>query len=358
MKLFVKSKSPFPVRIWLFVGLVMIFFQVILGGITRLTGSGLSITKWDIVTGIIPPLSEDAWQEAYQLYQQTPQYEKVNKDMNLTAFKHIYFWEFIHRLWARSMGFVFIFPLLYFLRKRWIHPRLKRDLWIVFFLAAIVASFGWIMVASGLVNRPWVNAYKLMLHLSLAILLFEYLLVTFVKNSGVPVSGKIPFGKNGKWLLGLLILVAFQVMLGGLMSGMKAGFSYPSFPKMNGEWIPNILMNPAEWTLVNMKNYDSGNLFATGLVQFVHRLTAYIIAIVGIILIKKVFSSDAHPAYKRLVAVLGLLLSLQITLGIFTLLGCRSGKVPLTLGVMHQAFGLLSLSCVVVIWFLNKKADV
>ena len=155
------------VKVWLIIGLVMIFFQVVIGGVTRLTGSGLSITKWEIVTGTLPPLSDSQWLEEFELYKATPQYQKINEGMSLSDFKFIYFWEYFHRLWARSMGFVFLFPFLFFWWKGWIDKPLMQRLGITVLLAAIVASFGWIMVASGLIDRPWVIAYKLTSRLSI-----------------------------------------------------------------------------------------------------------------------------------------------------------------------------------------------
>ena len=169
---------PKPVRVWLAIGVFMVFMQVIIGGITRLTGSGLSITEWEIVTGTLPPLNAADWQIEFEKYQETPQYEKINEGMSMSDFKFIFFWEYFHRLWARTMGFVFIIPFFIFLRKGWLPKPLMRRLLIVVGMAAVVASFGWIMVASGLIERPWVDAYKLTIHLSLAFILFSYLLWT------------------------------------------------------------------------------------------------------------------------------------------------------------------------------------
>ncbi len=180
---FISQKNiPRIVKIWLCIGLFMVFMQVMIGGITRLTESGLSITKWDIVTGTMPPLTTAQWEHEFDLYKATPQYAKLNFGMEMGSifesgtFKFIYFWEYLHRLWARSMGFVFAIPFFIFLARGMLSKRLIKDLGIVIFLAAVVASVGWIMVASGLINRPWVNGYKLTLHLSLAFLLFGYLL--------------------------------------------------------------------------------------------------------------------------------------------------------------------------------------
>ena len=159
---------PAGLKIWLLTGVFMLFVQIIVGGITRLTGSGLSITKWEIITGTIPPLNAVQWDAAFDLYQATPQYQKINQGMSLAEFKFIYFWEYIHRLWARAMGFVFLIPFIYFAIKGWIDRKLMKNLGIVVLLAALAASFGWIMVNSGLKDRPWVNAYKLAVHLGIA----------------------------------------------------------------------------------------------------------------------------------------------------------------------------------------------
>ena len=161
----------------------MVFIQIVVGGITRLTGSGLSITKWEIITGTLPPMNDAQWEEAFDLYKVTPQYEKINEGMSMKQFKFIYFWEYIHRLWGRFMGIVFIIPFLIFWRKGWIDKKLMSRLAWVIPMAALVASFGWIMVASGLNDRPWVNTYKLTLHLSLALILYAYLLWTYFVTS-------------------------------------------------------------------------------------------------------------------------------------------------------------------------------
>lgn len=168
-------------KYWLFTGLIFLFFQVVIGGITRLTGSGLSITKWDIVTGTFPPMSEETWIEEFELYKKTPQYHKINAGMSISAFKWIYFWEYLHRLWARTMGFVFLIPFLIFYRKKLISNHLLRRLGVVILLAMLAATFGWIMVASGLVNRPWVNAYKLSFHLCIALSVYTALLWTYLE---------------------------------------------------------------------------------------------------------------------------------------------------------------------------------
>ena len=183
------------VSLWLKAGLLLIFFQVVIGGITRLTESGLSITKWEVVSGTLPPLSDRDWEREYDLYRQTPQYQEINEGMSMADFKFIYFWEYIHRLWARLMGFAFIVPFLYFSIKKRLSSRLKKNLGIVVLLAALAATFGWIMVASGLIERPWVNAYKLSIHLLIAFSVFGYLWWTWLMEFGQPLTVN-RFGKN------------------------------------------------------------------------------------------------------------------------------------------------------------------
>jgi len=203
-----RRRYPRAVRNWLILGLVLIFVQVVVGGITRLTGSGLSITKWEIVTGTLPPLNEATWLSEFELYKGTPQYEKMNEGMSLSDFKFIYFWEYFHRLWARMMGFAFIIPLAYFLFKGYIDRALGKRLGLVFLAAALTASFGWIMVASGLIERPLVNAYKLSMHLGIAFITFGILLWTTLWTHDVRLSAK-PSTRVRKlvyWTAGVLVV--------------------------------------------------------------------------------------------------------------------------------------------------------
>lgn len=330
-----------PVRVWLIIGLIMVFFQVVIGGITRLTGSGLSITEWEIVTGTFPPTNTADWQVEFDKYQTTPQYEKINAGMTLSEFKFIYFWEYFHRLWARTMGFVFIIPFLIFWRKKWLPKPLMKRLGVVVGMAAVVASFGWIMVASGLVDRPWVDAYKLTLHLSLAFILFSYLLWTTFHTFS-PNKQVIHNLKFKKFALFITIVVAIQIMLGGLMSGMKAGLYYPTFPDMAGEVIPKVVLTSSEWNVENLKLYDA-NKFTPALVQVLHRGTAYLLTISILAFFfmtrKRAFTKRFSIANTMLVSML----IIQVLLGIFTIINCK-GSIPVGLGVLHQAGALVLLT--------------
>ena len=235
------------VKVWLIAGCVLLFFQIVIGGITRITGSGLSITKWEIVTGTLPPLNEKSWQEAFDLYKATPQYEKINQGMSMKDFKFIYFWEYFHRLWARMMGFIFLFPFIFFVIKKYFDRKMLGYLGIVFGLAVMAAAMGWIMVASGLLDRPWVNAYKLALHLSVALLCFGMLIwTTSYAFNPLGTENQELYDKR-KLLRYFLILLGIQLFVGGVMSGMKAGLLYPTWPDMNGEVVPSLLWKTELW---------------------------------------------------------------------------------------------------------------
>ena len=342
------------IKVWLVIGLVMVLGQIILGAITRLTGSGLSITKWDIVTGTLPPLNAAAWLETFEMYKATPQYQKINVGMDLAAFKFIFFWEYFHRLWARLMGFVFAIPFFLFLRKGMLSKPLIRKLGIVILLAALAASFGWIMVASGLIDRPWVNAYKLALHLSIAFVLYGYLLWTtfgvFQPNLKVIHNSVLK-----KRTLTLLYLVGFQIILGGIMSGMKAGIFYPTWPDMNGEFIPFVLLDSSFWTVDNLVNYETSP-FMPALIQFMHRGIAYLLIIIVLRYFLYAKKASFSMLFNRSNILLISMLIIQILLGIYTVINCL-GRIPLWLGVLHQIGALLLLSISLFLLYQQKEIN-
>lgn len=328
------TRIPRVVKVWLITGLVMIFMQIVIGGITRLTGSGLSITRWEIVTGSIPPLSEAKWQLEFGLYQQTPQYHKINRGMTLPEFKFIYFWEYFHRLWARLMGLVFIFPFLWFLWRGMLSRRLLPRLIVVVLLAGVEGFFGWIMVASGLINRPWVNAYNLTLHFCMALIIFGYLLWTALIAFD-PYPAGISGQRTLKRLVWYTVAVAFfQIALGAMMSGSKAGLFFPTWPDMRGEYLPALILDGSAWKTENFLNYDT-NPFMPALIQFLHRNTAYMLTIMVLYFVWR-SRVIALPVLKKGNIALVLMLSIQILLGILTLINCHA-KVPVDLGVLHQA---------------------
>jgi len=323
------------IRIWLLIGLLMLIGQVILGGITRLTGSGLSITSWDIVTGVVPPLNDEEWLQAFEAYKETPQFHKINSTFNVKDFKFIYFWEYFHRLWVRALGFIFLIPFLIFIAKKQIDLYLVKRLGLVVLLTILTASAGWIMVQSGLINRPWVNAYKLTIHFMLAL----FVIWAMVKT----VADVYNFGTSKKFTSNTIIPITItitlvQMIFAGLMAGMRAGLYYPSWPDMNGELIPAVLLNGTHWNWGNMINYDS-YLFAPALVQFTHRILAYILLGITIYMFFELKNKVALFS-KKWLNITMLLLLLQVVLGILTVLNV-AGKIPLFYGVSHQLVGLL-----------------
>jgi cytochrome c oxidase assembly protein subunit 15 len=347
-----RTVYPRAVQVWLATGVFLVFMQVVIGGVTRLTGSGLSITKWEIVTGTLPPLNEQAWEEAFALYKATPQYQKLNEGMSMGQFQFIYFWEYFHRLWARMMGFVFALPFFFFWRKGWIDKKLMRRLGVVILLAMLAASFGWIMVASGLVERPWVNAYKLTLHLGIALTLFSYLFWTML-GTFQPFPQLFHSSLLNRWALVLAVLLAVQILLGGVMSGMKAGLFFPTWPTMNGEWMPTTLLDPTHWSMANVVDYDR-HLFMPALVQILHRTVAYILTIIVLWYIYKVLQLRAGGSFQRAALWMGGAVFVQILLGVLTVLNCL-GKVPVGWGVFHQAGALILLSTVLCVNFFVTK---
>ncbi len=340
------------IKWWLVVGVVMVLGQIVLGGITRLTGSGLSITKWDIVTGTLPPLNAVEWDETFDLYKATPQYAKINAGMSLSEFKYIFFWEYIHRLWARLMGFVFAIPFFIFIAKGWMPRPLRRRLGITVLLAAIVASFGWIMVASGLIERPWVNAYKLTMHLSLACILYSYLLwTTFAVFQ--PKTKSFPHRMLKRWALVITSLVAIQIIFGGIMAGTKAGLHFPTWPDMYGSYLPDILLDSTMWTVENFSNYDAAPFLPT-LIQFLHRMLAYLLIIIGLWFSFRLYNTQHSSLIQKGSILLGMILTIQVLLGVFTVIACK-GSIPVVLGVLHQLGGILLLSVILFIDYQLKR---
>lgn len=345
---------PAAVKVWLCIGLFMIFVQVVVGGITRLTGSGLSITRWEIVTGTLPPLNEAGWEAEFAEYKATPQYQKINEGMSMGEFKFIYFWEYVHRLWARLMGFVFVIPLGFFVARGMVDKPLLKRLGVVFLLAALVASFGWIMVASGLIERPWVNAYKLTMHLSLALILFSYLFWTTLKV--MQPNPKVIHSKMlKKGAIAITVLAAVQIVLGGVMSGMKAGLYFPTWPDMNGVAVPDVLLAASNWTVENVVDYDA-TLFMPALVQILHRTTAYVLTALVLWFAYRGLKAKTTAHFRTGLYLLVSMLIIQVTLGVLTLVNCV-GTVPVGLGVYHQAGALLFLSIILFVDYQVLKTS-
>ena len=305
---------------------------LIVGGVTRLTLSGLSIVDWDPIMGVIPPLSHDQWQAAFERYQQFPQFQKVNQDMSLGEFQFIFFWEYLHRLLARTIGLVFLVPFAFFLARRWMNRPLALRSFALFALGGMQGLMGWLMVASGLVDRPSVSHYRLAAHLSLAFLIFGYA-VWLARD--LRVSGKaltvnrhaLRRMKHGLAVVGVLLGV--QVVYGAFVAGLKAGFFANTFPKMGGAWIPATLFDyqPALTNLV-------ANPVT---VQWLHRVLGTVLTLAIVVVAWQTRTAQLGHTARRFAAALLLIVGGQYLLGVLTLLHA----VPVALGVAHQATALL-----------------
>jgi heme a synthase len=329
------------VRVWLWVGVFMVLVQVMVGGITRLTESGLSITEWDVVMGSLPPTSEAAWQAEFELYKQSAQFEKVNTDFTVNQFKSIYWWEFIHRLWARLIGMVFLFPFVYFLIKQKFDGNWTKKLLVVFLLGGLQAFVGWVMVASGLDGDPWVDPSKLTIHLMLALGVFMYLIWLALSYRQTPLITDHPTANKGiKWVLVLLLI---QIALGGLMAGTDAARIYNTYPLMNGAFMPSDAFS-------NLGGAEK-LVALTPEINFLHRTFALFVSM-GILIFWFQNRKFSSPIIHKLNDALLVGLVLQFGLGVFTLLGSKI-NIPVMLGVSHQVVACLLLGVAVAILFYS-----
>lgn len=329
------------VGIWLLIGVGMILIQIALGGITRLTESGLSITEWNVVSGTLPPMNHEQWVKEFDLYKASPQYQKVNEGMSLSEFKFIFFWEWFHRLWARLLGFVFLIPFVYFIATKKIRGPLVRKALTSFVLGGIVGLFGWLMVASGLQDRPLVSPYRLALHLSLAVITMLFLY--WVALGILVPRDEIASQSNSvrRWTRVMIVLVSIQIILGALVSGMRAAPYFPTWPDMNGTYMPVVLRDLSNYSWNSLINFDKGPL-AAALMQFLHRNVAYLIVVIAAIFVISTFKQPLQSTTRSAFLVFASLLVTQVLLGIFTLLGAI-GSTPVGLGVLHQGVAMLIL---------------
>lgn len=316
-------------RVWLFGMAALVFVMVIVGGATRLTDSGLSITEWQPLLGAIPPFTEAHWLEAFDKYRQIPEYHLVNKGMSLPEFKFIYWWEWSHRFLGRVIGLAFFLPFAYFAATGALSWRTAWRCGALLVLGGLQGALGWYMVASGLVDRVDVSQYRLASHLTLATIIFGAILWVAM---GLNVRRHAPRGAFEWMALLLVVLVLLQVAMGGFVAGIDAGFGYNTWPLMEGSLVPDGLFAATPWWR---------NLFENALtVQFAHRTLAYVIvlAVLGYALMVK----------GRASAVLLAAVSLQVVLGIWTLLWA----VPLWLGLAHQGGALLVFAAC--LWNLHR----
>lgn len=334
-----EKKYKGAVYTWLMTGCVMVLMMVVVGGITRLTESGLSMVRWEPIIGTLPPLTAEKWQQEFEAYQATPEFQVYNNHFSLDDFKKIYFWEYVHRLLGRILGLVFLFPAIYFWTKGAFDSRMKKQVVIIFLGGLFQGVLGWYMVKSGLVDQPHVSHYRLAAHLSTALALAAYIFwVSMEWKPFRPVSAP---GVH-KWSIGLLVVLGIQIVYGAFVAGLKAGKMYNTFPKMGRTWIPNEI-----GTTFDIHGWWA--ILENGLpIQLIHRYMAYLV--VGIVLWIVWQIRSSHSGLRPAANLLLILVGMQFLLGVFTLLYA----VPISLGVLHQLGAVLLLLGVV---YLIKKTS-
>jgi cytochrome c oxidase assembly protein subunit 15 len=327
--------SPLPARQramarWLFVVAAMIFVMTIIGALTRLTESGLSIVEWKPLTGWIPPLSPEAWQSEFAKYQQSPEYQLVNKGMSLAQFQNIFWLEFIHRLLGRVIGLEFFVPMVWFVWKRYVPRALLPHLIAMLILGGLQGAIGWLMVQSGLVDRPSVSQYRLALHLGAALLIYVYIIWIALRLIEPHLS---PARSGARWASAFAIYVFVVMISGAFVAGLDAGLVHNTFPGMSGYFLPPGAYDPALGFLNHFENQT--------LVQFQHRILAELAVVLALLLWWRVRKTPRLSHNARLtVNALAVMALIQLGLGIATLLL----GVPVTVATLHQAGALILLT--------------
>lgn len=322
---------------WLIFCAVVIAGMILLGGLTRLTGSGLSMVDWKPLTGIIPPLSEQAWQEEFDNYKQFPEYLKVNKGMSLHEFKQIFYFEYGHRVLGRLIGVLFLVPFLFFYFTKKIKPGLTPRLLFMFLLGGLQGLLGWYMVKSGLVDNPRVSQYRLTAHLGTAVLIYGYILWTAFGLIYTPSTKEQRQNQPNQWLTVVLsVLVFCMILSGGLVAGTHAGYAYPTFPLMGDSFIPDGLYSLSPAWLSAFEDITT--------IQFNHRIFAYALVILIVSFVCSCFVKGGdrlNSGAKTGLILLLAMLCIQVTLGISTLLL----HVPVPLAAAHQLGAVLLFTC-------------
>lgn len=333
------TKINSQVSLWLISMFIIISIMIVVGGLTRLTDSGLSITEWQLFTGLLPPLNQNDWISYFNLYKEIPEFKLQNFDMTLKEFKVIFWWEWAHRFLGRVIGLCYLIPLIYFSFKLKITKLL--DLYFIFFLICFQGFIGWYMVSSGLIDRVDVSHFRLSIHLLIAFLIlslifWKYLTFKNYKQVNGSIGSIFPFI--------FLILILIQIVIGAFVSGMDAGKIYNSWPLMGNTYFPNDN---------NIENLFKLSAFSDpSLVQFIHRNLAYIIVLFYVLMFFKVYKKKINKLYSS-VNILGFLIILQVVLGIFTvLLGAQ-----LYIAAVHQISSIFLVTFSIYFYFLNNKTN-
>ena len=325
--------------LWLSLSLVLVFLIIIIGGLTRLTDSGLSITEWELISGILPPLNENSWLYYFDQYKKIPQYKLLNFDMNIDEFKVIFYWEYFHRIFARFIGIFFLLPLIYFHFSKKINIKHIKVCYMILSLIILQGIIGWYMVSSGLINNTSVSHYRLSLHLSIAIVITTsifWLIKNFLSNTNKTFFN---LSTNNLPFLILVFLIFIQIILGAFVSGLDAGKIYQTWPLMGNTYYPDDL------SLENSLDFDSHSL-----VQFYHRNLAYLIILYVISISIFVYKKKISYLFKS-IKILNFFLLLQVILGVLTLI---SG-LNIYLASLHQITSVLLILSALNLYFLRVK---
>ncbi len=348
----VQKNSKAAVANWLMIGVGMVIIQILLGGITRLTGSGLSITEWNIITGTLPPLNQQQWESAFQKYQGTPQFQLLNADFTLRDFKFIFFWEWFHRFWARMLGIVFLIPFIYFLVRGYFKKEMVKPLIILFLLGALQGAVGWIMVASGLTgDAVYVKPTRLALHFIFAMGLLCYT-YWFALQLLVPAHQKVhyPALKNFTWVL--IAFLVIQFVYGALMAGHKAATAAYTWPDINGSYFPEFMFGAPDGLLNLIENKIT--------IHFIHRNLAYLLFLLVIVWTFKAYKFNGSKWYNSQKKWPLIWVIIQVLLGILAVISSLK-IIPNHWGIfewmaqLHQLAAMMFLLSLVNMIFLLKK---
>ena len=338
----IEKKDTKLISIWLITSLIMIFIMIIVGGLTRLTDSGLSITEWELFKGIMPPLNEKAWLDYFESYKNIPQYQLINFNMSLNEFKIIFYWEYFHRILGRIIGLVFFIPLIYFHFRNKIPKNLLAPLYLVLFLIILQGFIGWYMVQSGLVNDVTVSHYRLSLHLSLALLIISILFWIFLNIIKKTKKKFFLFENKNIIFLFLFLLIFSQIILGAFVSGLDAGKIYQTWPLMGQSYFPT------DFTIKGLNNFFEFNNHS--LVQFYHRNLAYLISLyilfLGFFIFIKKLKKLIRPYFVMFIFII-----FQIVLGILTLIS----DLNIYLASAHQISSVLLLFSALNLYYFHAK---
>jgi cytochrome c oxidase assembly protein subunit 15 len=338
------NRSNKNVAKWLYLGVIMLMIQILLGGITRLTESGLSITEWNPITGALPPLNNIQWQLEFDKYKGTDQFRYIHADFTLSDFKSIFFWEWLHRTWARLMGVVFLVGFFYFLIKKQLKPDMIIPFIILFLLGAIQGAIGWIMVKSGLVpEKLFVGHIQLATHFMAALLLLCYTF-WFALSLSIPSNMRTINLRLRKITWAIFIVLFFQLIYGAFMAGLHAAAAAPTWPTINGQWFPDVMnrLSPG-W-----KNFFDNKIT----VQFIHRGLAYTLLILVILWVLKARKISGSSLFNKTRLIPLILVLLQVILGIFTVVFSPYGNSLIWFGVTHQLVAILFLMSVVFMLYI------